>query len=200
MRLTVAILMLFLGVGAMAGETSSGEKVSAKHRKAWEKLGDQFLDQFYRFHPTGATADGLHQHDAELEDYSKAGVEAEVAALKQMRAQMEKFGEQGLDAEAQIDRHLVLGYLNNRLLTLEELRGWEKNADNYQSGITNSVFVIMARNYAPQEVEMMVATAMLPAKRLQALLDEAHQLTAIFVASRKTAKGGNRKSAIANRQ
>ena len=79
MRLTAAILMLFLGVGAMAHETSSA-KVSAEHMKAWEKLGGQFLDQLYQFHPTGATADGLHQHDAELEDYSKAGVQAEVAA------------------------------------------------------------------------------------------------------------------------
>ncbi|MGH9492701.1 MAG: DUF885 family protein, partial [Terriglobales bacterium] len=151
MRLTVAVLMVaLLGVVALAHETSEAEKVSAKHMKAWEKLGDRFLDQLYRFHPTGATADGLHQHDAELEDYSKAGVEAEVAALKQMRAQVEGFSEQGLDAEAQIDRRLALGYLNNRLLSLEEIRSWEKNADSYQSGITNSVFVIMARNYAPQ--------------------------------------------------
>ena len=152
MRLTAAIVMvLLLGVGAWASQTSSGEKVSSKQMKAWEKLGDQFLDQLYSFHPTGATADGLHQHDAELEDYSRGGVDAEIAALKQMRAQVEKFSEQGLDAEAQIDRRLVLGYINNRLLTLEEIRGWEKNPDNYQSRITGSVFVIMARNYAPQE-------------------------------------------------
>ena len=39
MRLTAAILMLFLGVEAMAHETSSA-KVSAEHMKAWEKLGE----------------------------------------------------------------------------------------------------------------------------------------------------------------
>ncbi len=58
MRLTIAILMLFLGV-AMAHDTSTAGKVDAKHMKAWEKLGDEFLDQLYRFHPTYATGDGL---------------------------------------------------------------------------------------------------------------------------------------------
>ena len=175
MRLTIAILMLFLGV-AMAHDTSTAGKVDAKHMKAWEKLGDEFLDQLYRFHPTYATGDGLHQHDAELEDYSKAGVDAEIAAIKALRAKVETFSEQGLDAEAQIDRRLMLGYLNNRLLTLEEIRGWEKNPDNYQSGITNSVFVIMARNYAPQE------------ERLKSVIARERKMPAVFAAARANLK------------
>ncbi|HEV2022543.1 MAG TPA: DUF885 domain-containing protein [Terriglobales bacterium] len=175
MRLTIAVLMLFLGV-AMAHDTSTAGKVDAKHMKAWEQLGDEFLDQLYSFHPTGATADGLHQHDAELEDYSKAGVDAEIAALKQRLAQAEKFSEQGLDAEAQIDRRLMLGYLNNRLLTLEAIRGWEKDPDNYQSGITNSVFVIMARNYAPQE------------ERLKSVIARERKMRAVFAAARANLK------------
>jgi uncharacterized protein (DUF885 family) len=176
LRLTVVILMLFLGVDAFAHEPSKAEKVNAKHMKAWEKLGDEFLDQLYSLHPSGATADGLHQHDAELEDYSKAGVDAEVTAIKAMRAKVEAFNEQGLDAEAQIDRRLVLGYLNNRLLSLEEIRGWEKNPDNYQSGITNSVFVIMARNYAPQE------------ERLKSVIARQRKMPAVFAAARANLK------------
>ena len=49
-------------------------------------------------------------------------------------------------------------------------------------------------------LELIVAASMLPAKRLQPLLDETYQLTAIFVASRKTSKRGNRQSAIGNRK
>jgi uncharacterized protein (DUF885 family) len=175
LKLTIAVLMLFLGVGAMAQDTSTA-KVDAKHMKAWGKLGDEFLDQLYKFHPTGATADGLHQHDAELENYSKAGVEAEVAAAKSMRARVEAFPEHGLDAEAQIDRRLVLGYLNNRLLSLEAIRNWEKDPDNYQSGITSSVFVIMARNYAPQE------------ERLKSVIARERQMPAVFAAARANLK------------
>lgn len=176
MRLTIAILMLFVGASTMARETSAAAKVDAKHMKAWEKLGDEFLDQLYFFHPTSATGDGLHQHDAELEDYSQAGVSAEVAAAKAMRAKVEAFSEQGLDPEAQIDRRLVLGYLNNRLLSLEAIRSWEKNPDNYQSGITGSVFVIMARNYAPQE------------ERLKSVIARERKMPAVFAAARANLK------------
>jgi len=176
LRLTVAVLMLFLGV-AMAHDPSTAAKVDAKHMKAWEKLGDEFLTEvYYHFHPTSATADGLHQHDAELEDYSKAGVDAEVAAAKAMRAKVEAFSEQGLDPEAQIDRRLVLGYLNNRLLSLEAIRNWEKDPDNYQSGITSSVFVIMARNYAPQE------------ERLKSVIARQRKMPAVFQAARANLK------------
>ena len=49
-------------------------------------------------------------------------------------------------------------------------------------------------------LELIVAASLLPVERLQGLLDEAHQLTAIFVASRKTARGDNRQSAIGNRK
>src|SRR3954465_4215403 len=50
-------------------------------------------------------------------------------------------------------------------------------------------------------LEMLVATGTVPEPRLKDLIDEAHQLTAIFVASRKTTKAGsNRKSEIGNRK
>jgi hypothetical protein len=176
LRLTVLFLMLFLGVSAMAHDASAASKVDAKHMQAWQKLGDEFLDQLYSFHPTSATADGLHQHDAELEDYSKAGVDAEIAAAKAMRARVEAFPEQGLDAEAQIDRRLVLGYLNNRLLSLQSIRNWEKDPDNYQSGITSSVFVIMTRNYAPQE------------ERLKSVIARERKMPAVLAAARANLK------------
>jgi len=176
LRLTVAFLMLFLGVGAMAHETSPAANVDAKHMQAWEKLGDEFLDQLYKFHPTNATADGLHQHDPELEDYSQAGVDAEVAAVKVLLAKVEAFPEQGLATDAQIDRRLVLGYLNNRLLSLEEIRDWEKDPDNYQSGISYSVFLIMKRNYAPQE------------ERLKSVIARERKMPAVFAAARVNLK------------
>ena len=50
-------------------------------------------------------------------------------------------------------------------------------------------------------LEMLVETGTVPEERMAELLDEARQLTAIFVASRKTSKTkSNRQSAIGNRQ
>ena len=55
------------------------------------------------------------------------------------------------------DRDLVLAYIRASLLELESVRSWEKNPDNYSSGITSSAFTIMSRKFAPPEVRLQVA-------------------------------------------
>jgi four helix bundle protein len=47
-------------------------------------------------------------------------------------------------------------------------------------------------------LEFLVETQMMPRKRMDDLIDEAKQLTAIFAASRKTAKRNNRQSEVAS--
>ena len=48
----------------------------------------------------------------------------------------------------------MLSYIRAGLLELETVRGWERNPDNYSSGITNSAFVIMSRTFAPPEARL----------------------------------------------
>ena len=53
----------------------------------------------------------------------------------------------------------MLSYIRAGLLELETVRGWERNPDNYSSGITNSAFVIMSRTFAPPEARLKSLTA-----------------------------------------
>jgi len=153
------------------------EAKPSKSASAWDKLADDFLSQlYYKFNPTSGTADGLHEYDAKLEGYSKADVDQRIAAYKAFKTKVEAEDAKSLDYDRQVDRDLVLGYINSRLLSLEEIRGWEKNPDPYQSGITNSIFVIMARKYAPQ------------AERLKAVIAREKQMPAVFAAARANLK------------
>jgi hypothetical protein len=52
------------------------------------------------------------------------------------------------------DREILLNNIRSLLLSLEVIRGWEKNPDNYSSGITNSAFVIMERPYASADTRL----------------------------------------------
>ncbi|MEO8052839.1 MAG: DUF885 domain-containing protein, partial [Acidobacteriota bacterium] len=55
---------------------------------AAQSLTDRFFDEYYfPFNPTSATAAGIHKYDGQLEDYSRAGVDARVAKLKQFEAE-----------------------------------------------------------------------------------------------------------------
>ncbi len=64
-----------------------------------------------------------------------------------------------LDADEAADLHVLLGNIRSTLLSLEVIRNWEKNPDNYSSGITGSVFVLMERNYAPADTRLKAVVA-----------------------------------------
>jgi hypothetical protein len=114
---------------------------------------DRFFDEYYfPFNPTTATSAGIHTYDGQLEDYSKIGVSKREAELKKFQSEFSKL-------PASPDRDLVLNSIRAGLLEIETVRMWERNPDNYSSGITNSAFVIMSRTFAPPEARLKVLTA-----------------------------------------
>jgi uncharacterized protein (DUF885 family) len=140
-------------------------------------VSDQFFsDVYFKFSPTTGTADGLHQYDTQLEDYSAAGVAREVAALHEFEKKVEAIDASALDAPVAADRDILLGNIKSELLTLEAIRGWEKNPDSYSSGITNSAFVIMERPYASANT------------RLRALVEREKLMPQVFEEARKNLK------------
>ena len=113
-----------------------------------QTIYDRFFDEYYfPFNPTTATQTGLHQYDAQLDDYSRAGAVKRTAELKKWEAQFA-----ALPASA--DRDLVLNSIRDGLLELETIRMWERNPDEYSSGITSSAFSIMSRTFAPPEARL----------------------------------------------
>ncbi|MBZ5606229.1 MAG: DUF885 domain-containing protein [Acidobacteriia bacterium] len=135
-----------------------------------QTLYDRFFDEYYfPFNPTSATSAGIHKYDNKLEDYSKAGVTARVAALKKFEDQFQKM-------PASADRDLVLNTIRASLLDLEVIRNWERNPDVYSSGISGSAFTIMSRTFAPQEV------------RLAALIERERQMPQVLAEARVNLK------------
>ena len=54
---------------------------------ALRHLADDYFDQVYfHYSPSNATLDGLHQYDAQLEDYSRAAIDRETADLERFEA------------------------------------------------------------------------------------------------------------------
>jgi uncharacterized protein (DUF885 family) len=140
-------------------------------------LADQYFSNVvFHFGPTGATALGFHQYDTNLEDYSRAGVDAEIAALKEYEWKFDDFPAAGLDESTLGDLAIMRDNVRAGLLELETIRGWEKNPDNYSSGITNSAFVLMERDFAPA------------GERLRSLIAREKQMPAVFAAARENLK------------
>jgi uncharacterized protein (DUF885 family) len=137
-------------LAAAAWPASAGAQTSASAK--WNALVDEYFEQvFFKFSPTAGTSAGLHQYDSQLEDYSRAATEREIAALHTFEKRVAAVDPKALDETAAGDRQIVLSNIRSALLELETIRPLEKNPDNYSSGITNSVYVIMSRKFAPDD-------------------------------------------------
>jgi len=140
-------------------------------------LADQYFhDVYFKFSPTAGTSAGLHEYDTQLEDYSAAGVEKNIAALHDYEKKLMAIDPKALDAEPAADYQILLNSIRANLLQLEVIRGWEKNPDSYSSGVTGSIFTIMERPYAPVNT------------RLRAAVEREKQIPQVFVEARKNLK------------
>jgi uncharacterized protein (DUF885 family) len=143
----------------------------------FRQLADDYFSQVvFKFAPTTGTLVGFHQYDPVLEDYSRAGVDREVAALKDFETKFDAVDESKLDLSTQGDLEMVRNNIRGTLLELETIRGWEKNPDNYSSGITGSAFSLMERKFAP------------PDDRLRSLIAREKQMPAALMEARKNLK------------
>jgi len=140
-------------------------------------IADQyFTDVYFHFSPTAGTSVGYHQYDIQLEDYSAATIQKETAALHEYEKKIAAIDPSTLDASVAADRDILLNSIRSQLLSLEVIRNWEKNPDNYSSGITGSIFVLMERPYAPVNT------------RLRAAVEREKQIPQVFLEARKNLK------------
>lgn len=146
----------------------------AQNRDAeFNKLADRVFDELvFKYDPVQGTMAGFHQYDKLLPSYSKAEVQEQIATAKRLAAEVQNFDARGLSPAVAADREVVLSQLNAQVLSLETVRMWEKNPDVYSSGVTNAVFVIMSRTYAP------------PAERLQAVIARERLIPRVFQSAR----------------
>jgi uncharacterized protein (DUF885 family) len=125
------------------------------HAQTWDSLVDHFFDDaVFPFNPTTAVSEGFHAYDAQLEDFSKAAMQKQVAQLLKYRGQFSAFPTAHLSADQQADRDLVLSNIASTLLELETIRMWEKNPDDYASTASNAAFTIMSRSFAPEDARL----------------------------------------------
>jgi GTP cyclohydrolase I len=90
---------------------------------SWDALADDYFDQVeFKLQPTAGTSAGFHQYDVQLEDYSRRGVDTEIAAKHAFEKRVESFDPKSLDPTRAADRELLLSSIRGDLLTLETIQ------------------------------------------------------------------------------
>jgi uncharacterized protein (DUF885 family) len=150
----------------------------AQNRDAeFNRLADRYFDELvFRFDPLQGTSAGFHQYDSLLPTESRSEIDAQIAALKKWETDVRGFDPRGLSPYVAADRELVLSQIQGQLLELEAIRPWEKNPDTYSSSITNAIFVIMSRTFAP------------PPERLKSVIAREKLVPQVFASARENLK------------
>ena len=167
---------LALAVAALAPTLQAQHVKADGAPQTFHFLTEQYFADYFKFNPTMGTSEGFHQYDSELEDYSAAGTAAEIAMLHGYEKKLAVIDPAALDAPEAADFQILLNSIHSQLLSLEVIRNWEKNPDNYSSGIASSAFSIMERNYAPADT------------RLRALVAREQKMPQVLAEARKNLK------------
>ena len=140
---------------------------------AFNEVAQSYLEDIYRRQPTQATFLGIHKYDDQLENYSRQAVTDAVASAHRFRDRAAAIDSKTLSAPNQLDREQLLHAIDSRLLTLEVVRPWAKDADSYSSGLTNTAYIMIKRNFAPAERRLRLLIAR--EKAMPAALAEARK-------------------------
>jgi uncharacterized protein (DUF885 family) len=155
-RLLVLLAVLIAATSCQApapdaAAAKGGAAIAANADGDFNKLVDELLEDAFQRNPTQATYLGIHTYDDRLEDLSRRGIDAQVAALRSFRDKVSNVDPKSLSLPNQLDREQLLLSLDSQLLTQLQIRPWATNPDIYSSGVTQSAYIMVKRSFAPPE-------------------------------------------------
>src|SRR5256885_998862 len=81
-------------------------------QKNYNRIVDQYFDQYFTHNPTAATGEGFHGYDARLEDYSKKEVTEQIRILTSFRREFKKVDPGYLNADQVMDVDLAVSNID----------------------------------------------------------------------------------------
>jgi uncharacterized protein (DUF885 family) len=129
----------------LAMSWSCSQRESADQR--FEQLARQYVDDLLKLNPEFATSLGEHRYDAELDDYSLAGVERNLQLEKDYLQRISAIDPASLSEINAIDHEILRSRLERSIFALEVLREYEWNPMRYNVG--GAIYGLLAREFAP---------------------------------------------------
>jgi uncharacterized protein (DUF885 family) len=118
----------------------------------FEKLAKEYIEARLRTYPEDATELGDHRLDDKLTDYSKEARAKELAAQKEFLTKLDAFkNTDQLTGANSVDFRILKESVEGEIFGLEELKNAEWNPLTYNQSLANSVYLLIARDFAPAE-------------------------------------------------
>jgi uncharacterized protein (DUF885 family) len=156
-----AALVSRLGLGA-AGESPPSAPASTVD-KAYEQVAARYMNEMLALDPVGASQLGDQRFDARLNDESSAGRTQLLRVARSLLAALEAVPTTQLSRPKQVDAHLLHHALEYAIWQTQTFRDWSWDPLIYTSLAGNSVYLLVARDFAPLPLRMSHVAARLRA-------------------------------------
>src|SRR5712672_270918 len=118
---------------------------------AFQKVAHDYVEQYLQANPEQATELGDHCFDGELTDYSAQARAKDLATQKEFRYQLNAIDETQLTGANNIDFRILKENVDYEIFRAEELKEPEWNPLVYMQSLANSLYLLVARDFAPAE-------------------------------------------------
>ena len=179
----------------MAGSTGndSAAAPASAQAKDWPGFVNGFLASTFKANPGFAVAQGRHEYDGQIADLSQAGIDREVARLKQAIADAQGFGDDKLSAEQRFERDYLIAVAKGQLFWIDPAGADQPhtNPASYLGSVDPAVYITVP--YAPPEQRLKAYTKFLqnvPRAAAQMRANIRTPMASSFVDYAKSAFGG----------
>src|SRR5882724_9515470 len=118
---------------------------------AFQKVAHDYVEHYLQANPEQATELGDHRFDGELTDYSAQARAKDLATQKEFRDKLNAIDGTQLTGANNIDFRILKENIDYEIFRAEELREPEWNPLVYMQSLANSLYLLVARDFAPAE-------------------------------------------------
>lgn len=108
-----------------------------------EQIGDEYLEELWRFHPVSATNQGVHMYDTLLADYSKNALKDMKKRLTELEQELSAVDTTPLSTDDIVDYYLLKASIADELFSIEIIREYAKNPLIYSTECIYGVYTIL---------------------------------------------------------
>ena len=118
---------------------------------AFQKIAHDYIEQYLRANPEDATELGDHRFDGQLTDYSPEARAKDLSTQKEFRDKLNAVDGSQLTGANNIDFRILKENIDYEIFRAEELKEPEWNPLVYMQSLANSLYLLVARDFAPAE-------------------------------------------------
>ena len=118
---------------------------------AFQKIAHDYVEQYLRANPEDATELGDHRFDGRLTDYSPEARAKDLSTQKEFRDKLNAIDGSQLTGANNIDFRILKENIDYEIFRAEELKEAEWNPLVYMQSLANSLYLLVARDFAPPE-------------------------------------------------